>query len=314
MEVSEKALRPYKEKVVTITIHTASYNRASSLSKAYESLQAQTCKDFEWIISDDGSTDNTEELVATWQREDNGFDIIYSKLPHVGFPRALNDGIRLARAEWFMMLDSDDWLLPETIEKVLPWVEEIKDQDHFVGIGITRRHLDGSFMKKQMPLIDPHLGYVDATNSDRALYNLNMDCFEVNRTALLRKYPFQYWPTEEYAPPALNYNALSLDGFKWRWRADKLYISEYRNDGLTKNNQKVKNNPMGYAMMYNQDLLRFRGFKSLCYNSIQMTALCTYAGHLEYLLNSNNKLMSFFTLPLGLILGVRRIIQFNKMR
>lgn len=300
--------------MATITIHTASYNRAYILGQAYESLKAQTCKDFEWIISDDGSTDNTEELVRGWQKQDNGFDIIYSRLTHVGFPRALNDGVKLARTEWFMMLDSDDWLLPETVEKLIPWVEEIKDMRMMAGIGVTRCYPDGSLMKKQAPLIDAKLGYVDASNSDRAQYNLDMDCFEVNRAALLRQYPFQYWPTEEYAPPALNYNAMSLDGYKWRWRTDKLYICEYLQDGLTRSNKKVKNNPMGYAMMYNQDLLRFRDLKSRCNNAIQMTALCTYAGHLEYLLRSNDKLVSFVTLPLGLIWGIRRNLQFKKMK
>jgi len=295
-----------------ITIHTASFNRAYILGKAYESLRAQTCKDFEWIISDDGSTDNTEELVRRWQNEDNGFEIIYSKLPHVGFPRALNDGIRLSNTDWFMMLDSDDYLLPETVETIIPWIQEIEGLEKIAGIGVTRCYPDGSFMKKQTPKIDPAIGYVDASNSDRAKYNLNMDCFEVNRTALLRKYPFQYWPTEEYAPPGLNYNAMSLAGWKWRWRVAKLYICEYLGDGLTKSNKKVKNNPMGYAMMYNQDLLRFPKFTSRCYNAIQMIALCTYAGHFDYLGKSNAPWITALVLPVGLILGVRRIMQFNK--
>ncbi len=297
----------------TLTIHTASYNRAYILGKAYESLKAQTCKDFEWIISDDGSLDNTEELVRGWQKENNGFDIIYSKLPHVGFPRALNDGVRLARTEWFMMLDSDDWLMPETVEKLIPWVEEIKDMRMMAGIGVTRCYPDGSFMKKQAPLIDATLGYVDASNSDRAQYNLNMDCFEVNRTALLRKYPFQYWPTEDYAPPALNYNAMSLDGYKWRWRADKLYICEYLQDGLTKSNKKVKNNPMGYAMMYNQQLLWQRGFRCGFNNAVQMIALCGYAGNWSYLKCSNNRIMTALAFPVGIIWYLRRRRQFRRI-
>ena len=297
-----------------ITIHTASFNRAYILSKAYESLKVQTCKDFEWIISDDGSTDNTEEIVKGWQTQENGFEIIYSKLPHVGFPRALNDGVRLSNTEWFMMLDSDDYLLPETIETLLPWLEEIKDLDMMAGIGVTRCYPDGSFMKDQVPLIDSKLGYIDASNSERAKYNLNMDCFEVNRTVLLRQYPFQYWPTEEYAPPALNYNAMSLDGYKWRWRIGKLYICEYLGDGLTRSNKKVKNNPMGYAMMYNQDLLRFTSFKTRCYNNIQMIALCTYAGHLDYLRKSNTPLLTLLMLPAGLIWGIRRKMQFAKLK
>lgn len=296
-----------------ITIHTATYNRAYTLGKAYESLRAQTCKDFEWIITDDGSTDKTEKLVKGWLQQDNGFDIIYNKLHHVGFPRALNDGVRLARASWFMMLDSDDYLLSETMETIIPWVEEIEYLPMMAGIGMTRCYPDGRFMKQQLPIIDQSLGYVDASNSDRALYNFDMECFEVNRTALLRQYPFQYWPTEEYAPPALNYNAMSLDGYQWRWRITRLYISEYLPDGLTKSNKKVKNNPMGYAMMYNQDLLRFSSLKSRCYNAIQMTALCIVAGHLGYLTKSNDPIITTVTLPAGIIWGIRRILQFSRM-
>ena len=298
--------------MLRITIHTASFNRAYILGKAYESLKAQTCKDFEWIISDDGSIDNTEELVRDWLSQDNGFQIIYSKLPHVGFPRALNDGVRHANTSWFMMLDSDDYLLPDTIKALIPWIEEIENLEMMAGIGVTRCHPDGTFMKNQVPLIDSTVGYIDATNSERARYNLNMDCFEVTRTELLRKYPFQCWPTEEYAPPTINYNMMSLDGWKWRWRVAKLYICNYQTDGLTRSNSKVKNNPMGYAMNYNLHLLRYPDFKSQCYHAIQMIALCSYAGHLEYLKKSNAKLITALMLPFGLLWGLRRRCQFVK--
>ena len=300
--------------MIHITIHTATYNRAGTLGKVYESLVAQSCKDFEWIISDDGSIDETEHLVKDWQTRANGFEIIYSKLPHIGFPRALNDGVRLATAPWFMMLDSDDYLLPETIQTLLPWIDEIKDTETMAGIGITRCHADGSFMKAQIPAIDPETGYVDATYSDRAKYHLDMDCFEVIRTALLRWYPFQYWPTEEYAPPQLNFNAMSLDGYLWRWRTAKLYICEYRSDGLTKDDRKVKNNPMGYAMMYNQDLFRFPKAKDRCRNAIQMIALCAYAGQLSYIQRTNAPVITMLMLLPGLIWGVRRICQFKRLK
>ena len=123
--------------MVTLTIHTATYNRGYILSKAYESLKSQTNKDFEWIITDDGSIDNTEELVKSWMHEDNGFPIIYNKLNHVGIPRALNYGVEHSSAEWFMMLDSDDYILPNTVELVLKWLEEIKNIDKIAGIGFA---------------------------------------------------------------------------------------------------------------------------------------------------------------------------------
>jgi glycosyltransferase involved in cell wall biosynthesis len=279
----------------------------------YDSLLSQSCKDFVWIITDDGSTDDTEELVKEWQTQQNGFDIVYEKMPHLGFPRALNRGVQLAKTPWFMMLDSDDYLLPETIETIIPWLDEIKDNPCFVGIGATRRYPDGRFMKNQKPLIPSSPGYIDASNSDRYLYNLDMDCFEVNRTELLRQYPFQYWPTEEYAPPALNYNAMSLAGYKWRWRVANLYICEYQNDGLTVSKNKVKNNPMGYAMMYNQNLLRFPRLWTRCQNAIQMIALCLYAHQLNYLKKTNAPIITLLVFPLGFFWGLRRKRQFSSI-
>ena len=67
-----------------LTIHTATYNRAYILEKAYRSLQKQTEMNFEWLITDDGSTDGTEELVDGWIKEQNPFNIRYIKLEHQG--------------------------------------------------------------------------------------------------------------------------------------------------------------------------------------------------------------------------------------
>ena len=300
--------------MIKITIHTATYNRAYILSKAYEALTNQTCKDFEWIITDDGSTDNSLELISEWQKRDNGFPIIYNKLPHVGIPRALNAGVNKSATKWFMMLDSDDYLMPEAVEKILLWLEEIEEEEDFVGIGFARSYPDGRFMKNQIPLINAELGYVDATNIERPNYNLDMDMCEVNRTELLKKYPFQVWPTETYAPEQLNYNEIALAGFKYRWRDEKLYICEYLPDGQTRDDSLVKRNPMGFAMMHNQNMLLRRKFKDKCLSAMQMTGLCIYAGNIFYLKESNCILATVLTLPLGILISFRRRRQFAQLK
>lgn len=296
-----------------LTIHTATYNRAYILGQAYESLKAQTCKDFEWIITDDGSTDGTDALVRRWQEQDNGFPIIYNPLPHVGIPRALNSGVGLASSEWFMMLDSDDYILPQTVGLVMQWLDEIEERENFVGIGFARCQPNGSFMKNQTPKIDPKVGYVDATNIERAKYNLNMDMEEVSRTALLRKYPFQYWETEKYAPEQLNYNTIAMAGYKYRWRAERLYICDYLPDGQTRNDRLVKRNPMGFAMMHNQNMLITSSFREKLRCAMQMTALSLYAGNPAYLKESNCMAATMLSFPLGLALSVRRRMQYAKM-
>lgn len=298
--------------MVSLTIHTATYNRAYILEKAYNSLKEQTCKDFEWIITDDGSTDNTEQLVKKWIKENNGFDIRYYKLDHVGIPRALNSGVNHAGSEWFMMLDSDDYILPNTVELVLKWLEEIKDLPQMAGIGFARCYPNGEFMKPQTPIIDPVKGYVDATHIERKKYNLNMDMCEVHRTELFLKYPFQVYKDEKYAPEQLNFNQIALDGYKLRWRKEKLYICEYLADGQTKDDKIVKNNPMGFAMMYNQNIILSGNFKEKFRNSTQMIALCVYAKHMDYLKESNNKLITLLSFPFGVLLGIRRKMQYSK--
>ena len=296
-----------------LTIHTATYNRAYILGKAYESLCAQTCKDFEWIITDDGSTDGTDALVRSWQEKENGFPIVYNPLKHVGLPRALNSGVECASGQWFMRLDSDDHLMPNTVEKVLCWIAEIEDQPEFVGVGFARCQPDGSFMKKQTPLVDPACGYVDASNTERAKYHLDMDMCEAERTSLLRQFPHQVWPTETFAPEQLNHNAMAFAGYKYRWRAEKLYICDYLTDGLTQNDRIVKNNPMGYAMMHNQNILLSKSFREKCRCAMQMTALSLYAGHPEYLMESNSMAATALTFLLGVALSLRRRMQYAKL-
>lgn len=296
-----------------LTIHTATYNRAYILPKAYESLCAQTCKDFEWIITDDGSTDGTDALVRAWQEKDNGFSIVYNSLSHVGLPRAINSGVEKASGEWFMRLDSDDALVPQAVEKVLGWIAEIEDDEHFVGVGFARFQPDGSFMKPQTPLIDPAVGYVDATNIERGNYHLDMDMCEAERISILRQYPHQVWPGESFAPEQLNHNAIALAGYKYRWRTDKLYICDYLTDGLTRNDTIVARNPMGFAMMHNQNMLLRESFREKCRCAMQMTALSLYAGNPGYLRESNCMAATLLTLPLGAALSVRRRMQYKKL-
>ena len=295
----------------SLTIHTATYNRAYILPKAYESLKKQTCKEFEWIITDDGSTDNTEELVSNWLKQDNGFKIIYNKLNHVGIPRALNSGVNLSNTEWFMMLDSDDYIKPETVDRVLSWLDEIKYDESFAGVGFAKCFPNGDFVKPQVPIIDPEIGYIDATHIERKKYNLNMDLCEVHRVSLFKQYPFQYWETEKFAPEQLNYYEIAMQGYKLRWRMDKLYICEYLPTGMTRDDKLVKRNPMGFAMMYNQNILLSETIKEKVVNVLRMSALALYSHNPQYIWKCNSVPLAIITLPVGFVLFLRRKRQYR---
>jgi len=112
-----------KEKLF-LTIFTPTYNRADKLHRVYDSICKQTLQKidgkyiFEWIIVDDGSDDNTKELVQKWQ-EESSFSIRYFYQENQGSSAARNKGIQEANGEYVAFLDSDDIYLPFAIEKMV---------------------------------------------------------------------------------------------------------------------------------------------------------------------------------------------------
>ena len=108
-----------------ITVFTPTYNRAYIIEDLYRSLQRQTYTDFEWLVVDDGSADNTQELFAAWQQEENPFPIRYYKQENGGKCRAINRGLEMAEGELFFTVDSDDYLTDDALEKVVAWEAEL---------------------------------------------------------------------------------------------------------------------------------------------------------------------------------------------
>lgn len=107
------------------TVFTPTYNRAHTLPRLYESIRHQTMRDFEWVIVDDGSTDETRALVESWQRDNNDFEIRYFWQPNQHKKVAFNRGVREAKGQWFVPIDSDDELLPDALEKFQAMWESI---------------------------------------------------------------------------------------------------------------------------------------------------------------------------------------------
>ncbi len=212
-----------------ITIMTPTYNRAYILPIAYDSLKKQTSFDFEWIIVDDGSTDNTEEFVNLWLSDKNRFEITYYKQINGGKHRAVNRGVSLAKYDYFFILDSDDSLTPNAVEKIHEWIADIKDLEGFAGVsglkGIGEDAVGGK--------INTH--YIDATNLERKKYGLLGDKAEIYRTDILKKYPFPEFDGENFLRESASWDRIAKDGFKLRWYNEIIYICDYIEDGLTKN-------------------------------------------------------------------------------
>lgn len=294
-----------------LTIHTATYNRAHTLPRVFESLKKQTCYEFDWFVTDNGSTDNTEKLFQEWNKEDLPFNIYYRKIPERGIPRALNYGVNNIPGRYFFMLDSDDALLPNGVELILNGIRQIDQIDSIAGVGFVRVKENGEPIKGVWPLVNDK-GYVDCTNLERYKYNLDADMCEAYKVDVIKKYPFQVWPDEIYAPEQTCFDMMALDGYKIRWFKDAIYICEYLEDGQTVGNWNLlRNNKMGYAILSNQRLLTTNDLKSKIRSAAQHIALSINAGYPSYIFKSYKPWITLMALPYGLILTIRRHEQFK---
>lgn len=213
-----------------ISVYTLTYNRGYILGRTYRSLKDQTDHSFEWIIVDDGSTDNTKELVDGWCAETTEFDIRYERIPHGGIGRALSKAISMARYEIIMYADSDDRYLPDTIAFVRAHFPEIAQDESFAGICGLTRHSDGSLIGGEPPFKD----FVDATFWELE-YGKYADCNHIFKTSVRRKYPPRIFEGDEHTYLGISENEMAHDGLKMRWFNHIVYEGDYLPDGITNN-------------------------------------------------------------------------------
>ena len=296
---------------IILTIHTPTYNRAHTLPRVYESLKRQTCLDFEWFVTDNGSTDHTADLFEQWNKEDLPFRIHYHRIEERGLPRALNYGIRHAEGEYIFKLDSDDELTPDAVAEIIKGIRETKALEKCVGVGFVRVHRNGMPIKGTWPITNQE-GFTDCTNLERWKYNLDADMCEAYRTDIISRYPFPVWKDELFAPEALCLDRMALDGYFLRWYNKAIYLCDYLEDGLTAGSwDLLRNNKMGYAMLSNLKLLTARSKKKQYKEAAQCIALSITAGHPSYIFQSNRPWMTLAAFPYGLLLSLRRRRQFR---
>ena len=226
-----------------ITIFTPTYNRAYILEQLYRSIKQQTFPDFEWLIIDDGSTDNTEELVHHWIDEKNAFPICYYKQSNGGKCRAINRALELARGELFFVVDSDDYLTKDALEKIDEWEKQLPKDKKYCGVsgnlGTDENHTDNHLFTE---------GFLDGNLLDR-YSSVDGERAYAFYTQVHRRYTYPVFHDEKFMTEAVTYNRMAHDGFKMRFYNDIICIYEYREDGLTySGNQLFLDNPKGYGL------------------------------------------------------------------
>ena len=228
-----------------ITIFTPTYNRAYIIEQLYRSLQRQTCTDFEWLVVDDGSSDNTEALFSGWMQEKNPFPIRYYRKENGGKHRAINYAVPLAAGELFFIVDSDDYLTDNAVAVILGQIKTLPadQQQNYAGIcncrGYSLTQIMGTTFSGE---------YIDCTSLERDKYGITGDKAEVFFTEVMRAYPFPEFEGEKFITECAVWDKMAADGLLVRFYNVVTYLCQYRDDGLTNQGMDLYyRNPKGYG-------------------------------------------------------------------
>ena len=232
---------------VRITVFTPTYNRAALLSRLYESLCEQQFDDFEWVVVDDGSTDNTLAVINRYKAEAR-FPIRYFRQPNGGKHRAINRGIDEANGELFFIADSDDCLAPSALKNVMAVYEPIASDMRFAGVAGLDESFDGVIIGTPLPS-----DVIDCNAIDiRLKYHVTGDMKEVFRTSVLREFRFPEFEGERFCPEALVWNRIAQK-YMLRYFNKAIYRAAYLPDGLTRRIVRIRmESPMASTTHYSE--------------------------------------------------------------
>lgn len=234
-----------------ITVFTPVYNRAHTLERLYKSLKEQTYRDFEWVIVDDGSHDSSVELIKEFISENNDFSIKLLQRNHGGKHRAVNAGLDIAEGRLFFMLDSDDWIKKDSLEKVISWEKKIPAGSKCAGLCGCMEDEQGNKISKGLK---KEYIYMPLTGMIRK--GIDGDRADILFTDVFRQYKYPEIEGEYHIAPGVPFIRMANDGYKLLFFNEIIYIAEYGPDGLTAmGDKKSLDNFQGYTLR-SKELLR----------------------------------------------------------
>ncbi len=220
---------------VLFTVCTPTFNRASLLQRAYDSLARQTFQDFEWIVVDDGSTDNTREMVENLARQQR-LRVRYFWKSNGGKHTALNLAVREARGALFTVVDSDDWFEPRALERMKGHWDQIplEERVRFKGVCGLFAYESGQVVGDKFPS-----DVMVADDLDLLLcYQVGGDKIGFTRIEVMREFPFPEnvnGPVEQsfiYLPESIVWHRMGRK-YPTRFVNDVFAIKEYQEEGIS---------------------------------------------------------------------------------
>lgn len=282
--------------MATLTVFTPTYNRAYVLKQCYDSLCRQTCKDFVWLIVDDGSSDNTKEIVDEWMANDNGFEIRYVYKQNGGMHTGHNKAYELIDTELNVCIDSDDFMPDDAVELIVNFWEENKDSN-YSGIIALDVYKNGQVIGKELPnkkstTLSGY--YKNGGQGDKKL---------IYRTEIINKYPpYPEFEGEKFVP--LDYKYLLADqDYELLMMNRPVCVVEYMEDGSSKNMlRQYYKNPRGFAFMRKVSMKYDTGFLKNFKTCIHYVSSSFISKNRKFVKESPRKGMTVLATPFGFAL------------
>lgn len=285
-----------------ITVFTPAYNRADLLPRCYQSMVSQTNKNFVWMVIDDGSSDNTRELIESWISDTSDIEIQYYYKENGGLHTAYNEAIAHIQTTLCVCIDSDDWMPENAIQIILDYWDKYGSNKvaGIVGLDFTS---DGKVIGDPLPaqkivnLIDLMVGKYPLINGDRTI---------VVRTELYKKYaPMKVFPGEKNFNPHYMHLQISKE-YDFLVLNENLRFVEYQPGGMSDSMLKqYRNSPNSFAEI-RKLYLSFQDapVKFKIRHSIHLAADRALSGNVLLSVKENpHKLLAWMALPMGLILA-----------
>lgn len=281
---------------IKLTVFTPAYNRAHTLTRTYESMCNQTNKNFIWMIIDDGSTDNTKELVRGWQTADNGFEIQYFYKQNGGMHTAHNLAYKNIITELNVCIDSDDAMPIDAVEKILTFWDENGSSD---VAGVVA--LDADFDKNVLGSYLPHITQT-STAKLYGKFGVTGDKKFIYRTEIINSVPvYPEYDGEKLVPLGYKYN-LVAQKYEMLLLNEIVCLVDYQSDGSTNTIFKqYMQSPRGFAISNAVSMQYSESFVDRMKSVVHYVAECRIAKDKMWLKNSPRKVVTLLLYPLGFL-------------
>jgi glycosyltransferase involved in cell wall biosynthesis len=287
-------------KMATLTVFTPLYNRINTLKRTYESLKRQTCKDFIWLIVDDGSTDNPYEIIKEWIKINNGFEIKYVYKENGGMHTAHNTAYENIDTELNVCVDSDDYMPDNAVQLIIDCWNKNKNKGYAGIIALDFTDSTKKVIGKELPTDKESttlMGYYNNGGfGDKKL---------IYRTDIIKATPpYPVFDNEKYVALAYKYHLID-EKYELKILNECVCIVDYQMDGSSTNMyRQYARNPKGFAFWRKEQMKHSINIKQKFKACIHYVSSSLIAKNKHFVKESPEKFLTVLSIPIGYILKV----------